>query len=76
MEETSLIVKAIKPIFTFHESLNGRNQFFIVYLCEKISGEVKLSHEHTEFKWATREETLKLDIENYLKAFLEDPESK
>lgn len=76
MEETSLKARAIRPIFTFHESLHGRNQFFIVYLCEKVSGEVKLSHEHTEFRWAAREEILKLEIENYLRAFLEGPESK
>jgi mutator protein MutT len=70
MEETTLKVKAIKPLFTFHEILNERKLVFIVYLCEKISGEVKLSHEHTEYRWATREEILKLDIENYLRAYL------
>lgn len=70
-EETELKVKAIKPAFTFHEIVKGRNLVFIIYLCEKISGEVKLSHEHTEYKWSTKEEILKLDTENYLRAFLE-----
>lgn len=69
-EETELKVNAIKPVFTFHESLNNRLQFFVVYLCKKISGQIKLSHEHTEYKWATRDEILKLKIENYLRAYL------
>ena len=72
VEETNLKVNVIKPIFTFHEIIKGRNIFFIVYLCEKVSGEVKLSFEHTEYRWATKEEILKLDIENYLRAFLEN----
>jgi hypothetical protein len=40
-------------------------------MCEKISGKIKLSHEHTEFRWATKEEILTLKTENYLRAFLE-----
>lgn len=70
MEETSLKIKIIKPAFTFHEVLNGHGVCFIVYLCEKKSGEIKLSNEHTEYKWATKEEILELKIENFLKEYL------
>lgn len=70
IEETGLRVKATRPVFVFHEILNGRSLVFIVYLCEKISGKINLSHEHTEYKWAKRNDILKLDTENYLRAFL------
>ena len=70
-EETGLKIEVNNPIFVFRESLNDHENVFIVYSCGKVSGEIKLSHEHTEFKWATKEEILRLDIENYLRAFLE-----
>ncbi|NIO19715.1 MAG: NUDIX domain-containing protein [Candidatus Aenigmarchaeota archaeon] len=71
LEETGFKIRVIKPIFTFHEIVNERPVFFIVYQCEKISGEFRLSEEHTEHKWATKEEILKLEkTENFLKAFL------
>jgi len=71
LEETGLKIRAVRPELTFHEMLNGHPVVFIIYSCKKISGEIRLSEEHTEFRWATREEILKLDIENYLRAFLE-----
>ena len=70
LEETGLRIKATKPVFIFHEILNGKSLVFIIYLCEKISGKINISHEHTEYKWAKRDEILKLDTENYLRAFL------
>ncbi len=71
-EETGLKVNAKKPVFIFKEILNDHSTVFIVHSCEKISSEVKISHEHTDFKWATKEEILKLKIENFLRAFLEN----
>ena len=70
LEETSLKMRARNPVFTFHEILNDHAVVFIIYSCRVVSGEVMLSDEHTEFRWATREEILKLEIENYLRAFL------
>lgn len=49
-EETNLNVKAIKPVFAFTEELSKTPHIFIVYLCEKISGKIKLSHDHTEYR--------------------------
>ena len=69
-EETSLEVKPVRPVFTFHETLNSEEHVFIVYLCNWKRGEVKLSHEHTEYKWAEKEEILKLKTGKWLKAFL------
>jgi hypothetical protein len=58
-------------VFTFYEFFNGRPHVFILYLCERVSGEIRLSPEHTEYKWAGREDILKLKTESYLRAFLE-----
>jgi 8-oxo-dGTP diphosphatase len=72
LEETSLKVKAIRPVFAFHEIVNGDNMLFLVYLCGKASGSVRLSHEHTEYRWATKKEILRLRTENFLRAFLKN----
>lgn len=71
LEETGLKVDVKKPVFIFQEILNGHPTVFIVHDCKKLSDEVKISHEHTDFKWATKEEILKLKIENFLRAFLD-----
>ena len=34
----------------------------IAFFCQKTGGEIKLSDEHSRFKWATREEFKKLDF--------------
>lgn len=71
LEETGLKINVIKIIHSFHEILYKIPTIFLVYQCKKVSGKVKLSKEHTEYKWATKSEILKLPIENYVKTFLE-----
>lgn len=76
MEETSLKSKSGNPIFCFHETLEKtdktkRHVLFIVYECDITPGEIKISWEHTDYKWATKDEILSLDIENFLREFLE-----
>lgn len=71
LEETGFKVRVVKPVFTFQEVVNKRPVFYVVYSCEKISGDFKISDEHTEHRWATKEEILKLDkVENFLRTFL------
>jgi len=71
LEETGLKVDVIKPVSVFHEILNGRGNVFIAHICKKVSGEVRLSHEHTEFKWVTKEELSKIKMcENFIKDLL------
>ena len=74
LEEIGLEVDVKEPVFVFQEKLGNHFDVFIVHSVEIIEGnqsEVKLSEEHTDFKWATREEILGLPIENFLRAFLE-----
>lgn len=72
-EETGCEVGAsIRPLSVS----SGYNQkedeyfLFIGYVIAAISSEVKLSSEHTEFRWVTREEFLQLDATPYLKDFV------
>ena len=74
-EETSLKVKALEVLGVYElDSDNcGKNTHrYSVYSTKIISGDVKLSHEHTEFKWATREEILQLKIEPYMRLYFEE----
>ena len=71
MEETGLRIEVGKPLFTFHEVVNNIPLFFVVYQCEMVSGEIRLSANRTEFKWATRYEILEYEnLINYLKVYL------
>jgi len=74
-EETGLTIKPIKilSIYEFDLDNGGENTHrFTIYSTEIISGEIKLSPEHLEQRWATKEEIMQLPIEPYFKPFFED----
>ncbi|MFH1661482.1 MAG: NUDIX domain-containing protein [Candidatus Falkowbacteria bacterium] len=52
MEETGLSVKVREPfnVFTFNND-KGEFKIGITFVCDYIDGEIKLSSEHSEFKW-------------------------
>ena len=66
-EETQLEIKVLAPfIVWYHEfSESHRNHGKVVYLvgfkCEYISGEVKLSSEHDNFRWVDKGNYHELD---------------
>ena len=70
MEETGLKVKARKVVGVYEYDLDnaGRNTHrFTVYEIEPLSTfEVRLSHEHLEYAWSTKEEILAKRIEPFL----------
>lgn len=43
----------------------------LAYICKKISGEIKLSWEHSEFLWVLKEDVAKLDISEDSKIAIE-----
>ena len=45
---------------------------FTIYKAALRPGKITLSHEHLEYRWATREEILALKIEPFLRRYLED----
>lgn len=69
-EEAGLEAKNLKPFDVFgHENPVG---FWVTlaYTCEATGGSVKLSCEHDDFKWVTKEEFLKLDSTDKLRQFV------
>jgi 8-oxo-dGTP diphosphatase len=69
-EETNLDIVLEESIFIYVES-KVENSYVILFNCEKRDGEIKLSDEHTEYKWVTKEEAQKLKLEPFLKDFFE-----
>lgn len=75
MEETGLIVKPIKVLGVYEFDLNNigeKTHRFTIYSTEEVSGEPRLSSEHLEQRWATKEEIMQLSIEPYFKPFFVD----
>ncbi|MBD3313439.1 NUDIX domain-containing protein [Candidatus Woesearchaeota archaeon] len=75
-EETKLRIDAREVLGTYDMDLEKDGQSiphrFAVYSAEVLEGEVKMSHEHTDFRWATKEEILELKIEPYMRLFFEE----
>ena len=71
-EETALEIDAGKPVFVFVEKVHDHSAVIIVYESKFVSGEVKLSNEHTEWKWASKEKIMELKCEPYVKEYLKE----
>lgn len=61
-EETGLVVGIDSPfnVFTFKKD-TGEFKVGITFLCEYVSGEVKLSDEHSEYRWIDPREFAQLE---------------
>ncbi|MFA6269569.1 MAG: NUDIX domain-containing protein [archaeon] len=66
LEETGLTIKIGKP-FSIYVETTKAFAYVVVFECNLESGKVLLSSEHTEFKWATKEEILLMKVEPYLR---------
>lgn len=63
-EETGLIVKNPKVVH-IASGYNDKKQIYIVaigYLCKAPESLIKLSKEHVNYKWVTKQEFLKLNV--------------
>jgi len=56
MEETGLIAQVGRLVFIRSEVHQASHFIGLVYQCNAESDIVKLSHEHTEFLWATKQQ--------------------
>ncbi len=72
LEETGLHVTATAIAGTYDMVLRGIPHRFILYKTEGSVGDVRLSGEHTAYRWATREEILKLKTEPYIRKYFEE----
>ncbi|MDD5163409.1 MAG: NUDIX hydrolase [Candidatus ainarchaeum sp.] len=69
-EETNFKAKALRPEFVFSEKFSDHYNVFIFYKCKQISGKIKISEEHTEHKWASKKEIMKMKLETSLREYL------
>lgn len=66
VEETSLKVRTVRPVQVVTNCERGIYYLFIGYSCKATSLKVKISDEHSEYKWVTTEEFLKLESADFL----------
>jgi 8-oxo-dGTP diphosphatase len=72
IEEAAIEIDDIQPLDVQTVIANdGTYLLFIGYSCQALSEEIKVSEEHTDFQWVTKEEFLALDAEDYLIDFVE-----
>lgn len=72
-EEVDIKIEIVKPFFVYNYlSDQYRHQFMVVYDCEYISGEPKLSPDHDAYRWATMKEISKLKTISFLTALLKN----
>jgi len=71
-EEAGLEVTDLEPLKV--ESAYNEDEeayvLFIGYRCNAVTEDIKLSKEHTSYKWVSKEEFLNLDSTPYLKDFV------
>jgi 8-oxo-dGTP diphosphatase len=74
-EETNFDIKPGKIIGEYEFDLIGKGEnthHFNIYSTETISGDLKLSKEHLDLKWATKEEILSLPHGPYFEQFFKN----
>ena len=72
MEETGLTIKGEIKLITAKDILKENKHVIRLTYTGYADGEVKLSEEHTDFKWLLPEEILKLEpLDSYAKEVLE-----
>ncbi|MEW5955965.1 MAG: NUDIX hydrolase [Candidatus Micrarchaeota archaeon] len=72
LEETGLKVNALGVVSVYEMVLKNIPHRFTVYYTKILGGKVKLSSEHTDFKWATKQEILGLKTEPFMKKYFEE----
>lgn len=75
LEETGLsdlkIIQPFSVILSYVIQVSNTHKFLELFLAEYVSGDVVLSHEHTEFAWLDYEEALEiLEFENSKSALI------
>ena len=65
-DETLLKIRDLQPIQVVTNYVDKIYYLFIGYSCKATSKNVKISKEHSEYKWVTVEEFLKLESADFL----------
>lgn len=77
-EETGLEIEVGEPFFTGYFEFNhpehrnfGKKVYLVFFKCKYVSGEVKLSHEHSSYRWVDKNSYKELannERDDYFKA--------
>ncbi|MFC7156172.1 NUDIX domain-containing protein [Halomarina halobia] len=59
-EETGLEVAVGRPIHTVAWRSSGKGRFAVIYRCTTVLTEVRLSHEHVEYRWVDPDDAPRL----------------
>jgi len=71
-EEAGLEVVNLKPLQVKTDMRGEIYCIFINYTAQATSTEVALSHEHTDYKWISKDEFLKMETADFLKQAIEE----
>ena len=72
-EETGLKIKILKKQANYKIIIKGLPYYFVIYEAKIVSGtSVVLSKEHSDYKWADKNELLSQNLNTFLKLYLED----
>ncbi|MBI2426533.1 MAG: NUDIX domain-containing protein [Candidatus Kerfeldbacteria bacterium] len=55
-EEAGISIRVLHPLTVWAFHTHGRWSVELEVFCEYVSGDIRLSTEHTEYKWVTKEE--------------------
>ena len=76
LEETTLEIKPIEIVGTYIMNLKYKDEIVPfevkVFSTDVLSGDVKIGHEHTDFKWVAKEELLELKVEPFIPMYFEE----
>jgi 8-oxo-dGTP diphosphatase len=71
-EETNLDITLKRAVGIAQQDLPYIHSVHVIMTVDVDSGDLKISEEHTEFKWATLEEIKSLNLSNWFESFLEE----
>jgi len=67
-EETGLSLKLVKKLDEYRDT---ENRLVTVFLLQRLEGEVKLTPEHEDFRWMTKDEIMSEDVLPHRRLFLQ-----
>ena len=71
LEETGLSVTSIAPFDTFHFDRNGIELVGIAFACHLVDGDLRLSPEHDQAMWVSREQVTRVSVSSRVGASLD-----
>lgn len=75
-EECGLEIEIVKPIAANTYFIKDLQRIEITFLCKaKTPINIKLSSEHTEYKWLKYPQIIKMEVSDYIKAILKSVEN-